>query len=453
LGSAQEESLGTVTAAETVPGPWVIPDEVYTLADPQWVDYEGAGPWDDGIHCASAFKPGVAVIIAYLKQNFSGISSIGGLNCAPGVAYPDQMGMHGTGRAIDIMIPTEGGDADNGSGDPIANFLITNAELLGMQYLIWDQWKWSSARAPGEHDGPYTGSSNPHTNHLHVEFYTTQDIMHSTTNWFEDDAILPVETTCPVASAGAVIDDADPCVIFRGNPDYWRHEDGIGYQGGGLHWTNAWDSAVPGNWAKWPLSFDEAGSYSLEIYLDPAYAVASGVRYEVKHASGQDLVYIDQSSGNGWTSLGTPGTFDFSEGGEQWIAVYDDQLGVASDQHIAVDALRITREGEPPDASAPDASPEAEPADGSPPEEGGNDSEAGDAPSAPPIQEGGSAYQDGGAADSSTPESSVGDSWDSGEEGGCEVRRLPADVRGAALGSLALLFALGCMRRIRHRCD
>jgi hypothetical protein len=194
---------------------------------------------------------------------------------------------------------------------------------------------------------------------------------------------------------------------------------GVGYDGG-LYWTNAFESDSPSNWARFTLSFAEAGSYQVEIYLDPAFAVADGVPYDVTHGELLETVVVDQSAQNGWTTLGT---FDFSAGGEQSVDVRDDQPEpVADAQHVAVDALRLTREGLPP----PD-----EPGGGSP----------SDPPDDPPST---------GGAEPDDPLASGVPSAD--DEGSCTVGHEPGRPRGAAPSSLAALFAgLGAARRARRR--
>ena len=75
--------------------------------------------------------------------------------------------VHGDGRAVDIFIPTlPGGVADNAKGDPIANWLATNAEFIGIQYIIWDRTSFKSNR--GEQSKCYSGT-HPHNDHIHVE--------------------------------------------------------------------------------------------------------------------------------------------------------------------------------------------------------------------------------------------------------------------------------------------
>lgn len=49
-----------------------------------------------------------------------------------------KLSVHAIGRAIDLMVPMEAGDANNGLGDPVANWLVENAEFIGIQRVIWD---------------------------------------------------------------------------------------------------------------------------------------------------------------------------------------------------------------------------------------------------------------------------------------------------------------------------
>ncbi len=53
-------------------------------------------------------------------------------------------------------------------GDALANFLVRNAEYLGIQYVLWSMYEWSAS-----HSGPrwerYTDPTSPHRDHVHVE--------------------------------------------------------------------------------------------------------------------------------------------------------------------------------------------------------------------------------------------------------------------------------------------
>ena len=63
------------------------------------------------------------------------------------------------------MIPTTR-RADNESGDRLANWLVANAEYVGVQYIIWDRTKWH----PQRHlSGSCYGGSHGHADHIHVE--------------------------------------------------------------------------------------------------------------------------------------------------------------------------------------------------------------------------------------------------------------------------------------------
>jgi MYXO-CTERM domain-containing protein len=253
------------------------------------------------------------------------------------------MSVHGTGRALDVMIPMDDGDADNDLGDPVANFLVQNAEAIGIQYIIWDRWSWRADRDPGSKDREYTGTI-PHLDHPHVEM-SVEASLH-TEMWFSDSVTPPAIEGCDsIPPEGAIVDDESPCFRAFGPAEYWRVEDGVGYDGR-LRWTNAFESDEPSNWARWHLSFVSAGNYEVEIFLDPAFAVADGVPYEITAGGESQIIHVDQSAASGWLSLGT---FAFDEGGMQQLDVWDAQPEpVPDDQHIAVDAIRLTGEGLPP---------------------------------------------------------------------------------------------------------
>jgi hypothetical protein len=144
-----------------------------------------------------------------------------------------------------------------------------------------------------------------------------------------------------VGAGGGTIDDADTCFQTFGPREYWRQaSDG---NGGHLWWTNAWENTYPDNWAWWRTEMAEAGSYLVETYVEPDYSVFDDVEYIVVAAGTTTSVRIDPGGVEGWVPLGT---FDFAAGSDQWIAVYDDQLtDPGSNQHIAADAVRLTRVG------------------------------------------------------------------------------------------------------------
>jgi murein DD-endopeptidase MepM/ murein hydrolase activator NlpD len=155
---------------------------------------------------------------------------------------------------------------------------------------------------------------------------------------------------------GTTLDDAGPCFRQYGPVDYWRLVDGDGV-GGGMHWTNAWDGDRPGNWAQWRLHFAEPGSYRVEVDVVPPYNVSTRVPYRVRHTGEETDVVIDQSSSAEWIELGV---FDFAEGGDQVISIFDNTGETGDDLHITADAVRITPLSTMPDAGlsdggAPDA--------------------------------------------------------------------------------------------------
>ncbi|MDY0000216.1 MAG: phosphodiester glycosidase family protein [Polyangia bacterium] len=140
---------------------------------------------------------------------------------------------------------------------------------------------------------------------------------------------------------GTILDSDGPCAWRFGSAAYWRSEQ-VGH-GGQLYWTNAWTSDRPSEWGWWQLHFEEAGDYLLELWVDETFGVFESTRYELV-AGGQSIdLSLDQGAASGWRELGT---YAFDAGGEQYLAVFDNTgQSVPADQHIAFDALRLTRQG------------------------------------------------------------------------------------------------------------
>src|SRR5690606_35012648 len=154
--------------------------------------------------CSGDLTQGARELRTWLRAAFPQISSIGGYNCRV-IDGTSTMSVHGTGRALDIMLPTHAGDADNDLGDPIGNWLIEHAEEIGIQYIIWDRWTWNASRAAGSKERAYTGV-NPHVDHLHVELSVDGGAMR--TPWFSGPRSLP-EVECPALPGdGGVVEES-----------------------------------------------------------------------------------------------------------------------------------------------------------------------------------------------------------------------------------------------------
>ena len=78
---------------------------------------------------------------------------------------PGDGGDHGTGLAVDFMVPV-----GSELGDAIANFAISNMGSYGISYVIWEQQiygDWSYSWVPMEDRGGITAN---HYDHVHVSF-------------------------------------------------------------------------------------------------------------------------------------------------------------------------------------------------------------------------------------------------------------------------------------------
>lgn len=95
------------------------------------------------------------------RSNFPQISSMGGYRAEYGSD-------HGTGRAVDVMIPNY--RSNMALGQQIANYMRANAKSLGITYVIYNQKIWSVQRSgEGWRQMGNRGSDNAnHKNHVHV---------------------------------------------------------------------------------------------------------------------------------------------------------------------------------------------------------------------------------------------------------------------------------------------
>lgn len=347
VGCVAGEDTAKQEAALSVDGPWVIPAETSAIGDMQYVPYTSAGPWVGESGCGGSLLGGTQVLREWLDEAFPQITHLGGYSCRHINGDSSQMSVHATGRALDIHIPLHGGEADNDLGDPVAAWLVEHAEEVGIQYLIWDRWTWSASRSAGSKDRAY-GGAHPHHDHLHVELSVDGGAMR--TPWFSGEMEPPAVASCGVVpAAGGVIDDSDECFTAFGPATYWRTET-MGHDGS-LHWTNAFESDSPSNWARWYVELEEPGEYVVEVYLDPAFAAHQQTRYGILHGDETTELLVDQSAASGWLTLGT---YRFEAGAGQHVSVHDNSpVAVAADQHVVADALRLT-----PAAMAPPTTPE-----------------------------------------------------------------------------------------------
>lgn len=350
-----DDQIGKSAHLLAHPGRWQIPADVLAVGDTQNVEYTGAGAWLGTQSCsATGLRPGTVELKEYIAEYFPQVSHQGGFNCRHINGNSNVTSVHATGRALDIHIPlTADGSADNDLGDPLAHWLIENSERIGIQIVIWDRTSWGPHRDVGAKERAYTGA-HPHHDHLHVEL--SVDAGEQGTSWFGEEREPPDLGEClPIPADGATIDETDGCVQIMGPSQYWRYEQGVGFEGS-LYWTNAFESDNHSNWARWALELESAGAYEVEVYIEPAFALHTETRYEIEHRGEKSKVVIDQSAADGWHSLGV---FDFAAGGGQHLALYDNSdSAVAEGQHIAADAIRVTPSFEEPE---PEPQPEPEP--------------------------------------------------------------------------------------------
>ena len=178
--TAPTEGLDSTSSAQTVSGRWIPSSIAKTAGAKVKIPYESPPKWQGTRGCGGKLLAGSSKLGTYLQDKYTVITSVGGYSCRQNTANKSETSVHGTGRALDIMIPTLGGQADNTAGDPIANWLVQNATRIGIQLVIWDHSVW---HCDGRNDTPYTGPI-PHVDHIHAEL--TKAAAAKTTAFFTD---------------------------------------------------------------------------------------------------------------------------------------------------------------------------------------------------------------------------------------------------------------------------
>jgi hypothetical protein len=200
--SSPNDGAASTDSALGVKGRWVPPTDVLAVGAKVRVSYEEAPKWTGIAACGGKLKPGGHALGEYLLDHFSEVSSVGGYACRRNTADSSRMSVHGTGRALDVFIPTLNGGADNTKGDKVANWLVTHAQRIGVQLVIWDHSVW---RANGTNDAVY-GGPVPHIDHVHVELTNAASALK--TPWFSDPSDTADTTTGTTTSDGGD-DDAE----------------------------------------------------------------------------------------------------------------------------------------------------------------------------------------------------------------------------------------------------
>ncbi len=330
------------------PGRWSPPAEILAAADSYNIRNVQGGPWVGESGCSGTFESGTRKVREWVLEYWPVVPRVYGYSCRR-IGGTNRMSVHGTGRALDIVIPIDtskptADSADNDKGDPLANYLLEHADEFGIQLLIWDRKIWSSAWPPGSRLRDYSGVS-PHHDHIHMELNPAGAA--ENTPWFDTPMGPPDFGPCgdPIGPEGGVIDNEDKCFEKYGPADFWRTVDGQGH-GESLQWTNAWEADSPSNWARWNIELAEAGRYRVEYYSTKEWAVYDSAQFRVRHGGAEEDIYIDLSAGeDGWQTIGE---FDFKEGDDQWVSIYDNShVSVPENQHIVADAIRIAPPPEP----------------------------------------------------------------------------------------------------------
>lgn len=185
-----------------LPGSWHPSPAALAAAFASAVAYEDGPAWAGQANCGGGIRPGVRAIARFVQNLFpQAVHDVGGYSCRQNTANPAKTSMHGSGRALDLMIAPVGGRANSAAGDPVANLLLANADWIGVQCLIWNRTIWAPDHRPAR-VGPY-GGPNPHGDHIHAEFTTAA--AEQRTRFFAAGMALPAARASSAAKRGGIV--------------------------------------------------------------------------------------------------------------------------------------------------------------------------------------------------------------------------------------------------------
>jgi hypothetical protein len=147
-----------------------------SVIDPALMDPANPGHIRAGAVVQMRPTPAVVAFRDWVVRNFPGFSS-GGLGRSQArsestARRADANGnyhrdVHEEARAIDFMVR----DIASAEGEALANWLLANAEAIGVQGIVWNRASWYPTRTPRtapRFQSGYTGESE-HRDHVHAE--------------------------------------------------------------------------------------------------------------------------------------------------------------------------------------------------------------------------------------------------------------------------------------------
>lgn len=150
-----------------------------------------------------------------------------------------------------------------------------------------------------------------------------------------------------------VYDDGDLCFMkgCASGPAWAEREEG---EGGASLVTGGWQADDDDCFGRWRLSFEQGGSYAIDVHIPDVSPRVSEATYRVMHAGVLEEVSLDVGAASGWVELGV---FEFEAGSFQYVELGDrapETGDVESGPWVVFDAVRV-RDPAGPGEGEPDA--------------------------------------------------------------------------------------------------
>ncbi len=225
-------------------------------------------------------------------------------------------------RAIQSI---EGVDNEQEALDWMNSIPIVAGDPRFEEWIYFVSWRYNGCQGCSAQEGKYRDGTLLLLSEMGPDFWS-----------------ISAEDRCQlITSDSTIIEEDGDCATLGGPLTSWRSE--ASGHGGGLRWTKTTDDAEAVNYGVWRLRFEREGDYEIFVFTDDGeFGQSTQAAYEVSHAGGADVVIVDQSSAEGWRSLGE---FSFGTGEGHQVRI-DDNTGepLVADPggvRLVFDALRV----------------------------------------------------------------------------------------------------------------
>ena len=359
-------------------GRWQIPDSVMEISNPYQIEYDNVPSPGSPELCPGQLLPGASALKQFLESEHTTSLTVSGYNCESS-SQGNRFTMHSTGRALDLYLNVEEGPSRDEFGDSIANWMIVNAQDIGIQEVIWNRTIWNASRPTSPvnlRQRPYI-VLDPHRNHIHIDLNNAAASMDTPffgNNGGSGQPMPPSSSSTPnspgnsggnpqsqeaifaslmpqgclvLPAGGGTIDNGNPCMQLEGDPSHWNFSDDNGFENADYAWTQTTTNPNSSEAGVWYVRLGQPQAMIAEVYVPTPELSHQQTNYFLDTPFGSRTIVADlaNASLDGWVSLGE---LNLANDNLLKVSSYTEAAS-SSALTVPVDALRLYPPGQRPE--------------------------------------------------------------------------------------------------------